>query len=96
MQHLRRIIREEKDAALASAAPDATGGQPGGAACPLGADPASLLQEELLARARLAAAALARERRRNAELVHRLQQLHGDQVVAISTAGPPCTCMGKT
>jgi hypothetical protein len=46
-----------------------------------------LPQEELLRRAEAAAGALSRERRRNAELVHRLQQLHGEQVRA-ARAGP--------
>ena len=37
-------------------------------------------REELVERAEAAVAAFGRERRRNAELVHRLQQLHGEQV----------------
>ena len=41
---------------------------------------ASLSREELVERTEAAVAAFGRERRRNAELVHRLQQLHGEQV----------------
>ena len=41
---------------------------------------AALSREELVERTEAAVAAFGRERRRNAELVHRLQQLHGEQV----------------
>jgi hypothetical protein len=39
-------------------------------------------REDLLDKARVAAAAYAKERRRNAELVRRLQQLHAEQACA--------------
>jgi hypothetical protein len=37
-------------------------------------------REELVERAEAALAAFGRERRRNLELVHRLQQMHAEQV----------------
>lgn len=85
-QHLRTIIREEKEASYAASAPGAdaggAGGTPGASAwvSPLGPDPGKLPPSELLQRAEATLAALSRERRRNAELVHRLQQLHGERI----------------
>lgn len=48
-----------------------------------GAPPNTLLAWLYDARCESALAAYGRERRRNAELVHRLQQLHGEQVDAV-------------
>jgi hypothetical protein len=73
---LHAVIHAEREAASAAPGADGDGRT---AASPLGPDPASLPHGELLSRAEAAAAALAKERRRNAELVHRLQQLHGEQ-----------------
>lgn len=41
---------------------------------------ANLSRDELIERTEAALAAYGRERRRNAELVHRLQQMHAEQV----------------
>lgn len=43
-------------------------------------DSSRLSPEELVERTEAALAAYGRERRRNAELVHRLQQMHAEQV----------------
>ncbi len=88
-QHLRQIIREEKEASYAATQgggssgdcpADADGVSAAAWVSPLGADPAGLPPDELLKRAEAAVAALRRERRRNAELVHRLGQMHGERI----------------
>jgi hypothetical protein len=81
-QRLRGLLQEEKTASLAPAAgPDGDGGAaPAVWASPLGAEPTALTREQLLSAAEATLGALQRERRRNAELVHRLQQLHAEQV----------------
>ncbi|KAG2437608.1 hypothetical protein HYH02_011248 [Chlamydomonas schloesseri] len=62
---LRQLLHEEKEAwRIPQLLPDA----------------ASLSRDELVERCESAMAAYGRERRRNAELVHRLQQLHAEQV----------------
>jgi uncharacterized protein YpiB (UPF0302 family) len=70
LQHLRQLLHEEKEAAAAALA--------GSSAAKPGLANAS--REELLHQLHVAAAAHAKERARNAELVHRLQQLHAEQV----------------
>jgi len=100
-QHLRQIIREDKEASYAAtrtADPAAATASPAANnldysnynsvssavwSSPLGASPATLPHDELLRRAEATLAALKKERRRNAELVHRLQQLHTEQVDVI-------------
>lgn len=72
LQHLRQLLHEEKEAAAA-----ALGGAGSSAAQPALANAS---REQLLHQLDVAAAAHARERTRNAELVHRLQQLHAEQV----------------
>ncbi|GBF87530.1 glycine D-amino acid oxidase [Raphidocelis subcapitata] len=94
---LRRVIQEGQGAGLGP--PGAAADGAGGCSCcagdgeppaesqwasPLGLEPSALPPAELLPRALAADAALRRERRRNAELVHRLQQLHGEQIDVIS------------
>eukprot|EP00198_Chlamydomonas_reinhardtii_P007043 XP_001696379.1 predicted protein [Chlamydomonas reinhardtii] len=62
---LRQLLHEEKEAwRIPQLLPDAAG----------------LSRDELVERCESAMAAYGRERRRNAELVHRLQQLHAEQV----------------
>ena len=51
---------------------------------------ASLSREELVERTEASVAAFGRERRRNAELVHRLQQLHGEQVRLVTGETQDC------
>uniref|UniRef100_A0A383WD17 C2 domain-containing protein n=1 Tax=Tetradesmus obliquus TaxID=3088 RepID=A0A383WD17_TETOB len=75
LQHLRQLLHEEREAAAA-----ALGGAGSSAAQPA---LANANREQLLHQLDVAAAAHARERTRNAELVHRLQQLHAEQVDVI-------------
>ncbi len=70
LQHLRQLLHEEKEAA--AAALDSSG-LPATLA-------ATASREELLKQLGVAAAGNAKERARNAELVHRLQQLHAEQI----------------
>jgi uncharacterized protein YpiB (UPF0302 family) len=70
LQHLWQLLHDEKEAAAAALAGSS-------AAKP---SLANASREELLHQLDVAAAAHAKERTRNAELVHRLQQLHAEQV----------------
>jgi hypothetical protein len=73
----RQLLHEDKDAAAAAA---------------LAARAGSLSREDLVFTAGAAAAALGREQRRNAELVHRLQQMHAEQVAAATGNGRAGVC----
>jgi uncharacterized protein YpiB (UPF0302 family) len=72
LQHLRQLLHDEKEAAAAALAGSS-------AAKPALANAS---KEELLHQLDVAAAEHAKERTCNAELVHRLQQLHAEQVGA--------------
>ncbi len=69
LSHLRQLLHQEKQACAAAL---------DGAGLPPGTGAAS--REQLLETLRCAVAARERERTRNAELVHRLQSLHAEQV----------------
>lgn len=71
LQHLRQVLHEEKEAQAAALSSSSSSTNP--ALVNAGRD-------ELLHQLDIVAAARARERARNAELVHRLQQLHAEQV----------------
>ncbi|KAG1661151.1 hypothetical protein FOA52_002526 [Chlamydomonas sp. UWO 241] len=64
-EQLRQIVHEEKEARRLPQVLENSAG---------------LSKEEVVERAEAALSAYGRERRRNAELVHRLQQMHGEQV----------------
>lgn len=70
LQHLRQLLHDEKEAAAAVL--------DGSSIAALAAKNPS--RDELLKQLGIVAAAQAKERARNAELVHRLQQLHAEQI----------------
>jgi hypothetical protein len=74
LQHLRQLLHDEKEAAAAILSSNGT--IPGSSSTTIAAASKEQLQHGLS----VALAAQAKERARNAELVHRLQQLHSEHV----------------